>query len=68
MKYTHRELTGRLRIVDRTEFVNDVTAKNVQTLQQEYRCWNVKEYGLIEVETDEKMIWENVPIVKITEL
>jgi hypothetical protein len=58
----NEQLTGRLRYVDKTEFINDITAKHTHTLQQEYRCWNVQDPSKI------WYIWRDVPSVKITEL
>lgn len=63
MKFDNEQLTGRLRYVDKTEFMSDKgdLSKTV-VLQQEYRCWNAA------TPSDIRHIWRDVPSIKITEL
>lgn len=52
--------TGRLRLVDKTEFMNDKDPHKTRTLQQEF--WDGNSDGTV------RYYWRDVPVVKITEL
>ena len=58
----NEHLTGRLRYVDRTNWINDIVAHKTSVLQQEYKVWHAV------TPNDIKLIWRDVPSVHITEL
>lgn len=62
MTFDNEMLTGVLRWVDKTDFINAVSPHLTKTLQQQYRCWNAA------TPLDVRLIWRDVPSVKITEL
>lgn len=62
MTFDNEMLTGHLRWVDKTDFMNDKDVHKTRTLQQQYKCWDSVR------PTEIKYIWRDVPVVKITEL
>ena len=62
MKFDNEQITGELRWVDKTELMQAIQGGKNMVLQNQWRCWNASS------PSDIRLIWRDVPVVKITEL
>lgn len=63
MKFDNEQITGKLRLVDKTELMQLVEGqRRFQVLQYQFKCWNAV------TPSDIRYIWRDVPVVSIMDL